>query len=144
MTPNRASNHAHISVAAAMVFFAMAGCAGAGAPSSSGTRTWTTVITQGEINEARSYGVRDMYDLVQRFRPRWLMARPVGLKTEVLVYQDTHRMGGLEVLRGFQLDGVTSVYYLDFVEASVLGDRRGQSTAAIVISTATRPATFRH
>lgn len=67
-------------------------------------------------------GARNLYDVVQRLRPRWLNVRAEnrslgGGQAEILVYQDQSRLGNVEMLR--QLDPTLPVElrYLDAATA---------------------------
>lgn len=103
-------------VAAAITGFAT-GCAstreGAGEGSSD-------TLTREQITGVQ--GARNLHDVVQRLRPRWLTVRAEnrsleGGQAEILVYQDQSRLGGVEMLR--QLDPTLPVElrYLDAATA---------------------------
>lgn len=68
-------------------------------------------------------GARNLYDVVQRLRPRWLTIRAefrsiTGESAQILVYQDKSRLGGVGMLR--QLDPAVAheLRYLDGPTAS--------------------------
>jgi hypothetical protein len=90
-------------IAAATVFtvVAVAGCATtrSGADDSESYRS--DLITREEILGVQ--GVRNLFEVVQRLRPRWLTIRAgdrsFGMTTEIAVYQGQTYMGDVETLR---------------------------------------------
>ena len=62
------------------------------------------------------------YEVVQRLRPHWLNARggarSLGLRTEVVVFSDNIRLGGVDVLRNLPANTVREMKYMDATEAS--------------------------
>lgn len=126
-------------VVSALVLLAVA-CAGS--RSSGGGRN-PNLITAGEIEQHRSAGVRDLYELIERARPRWLQIRTersLQLPTVVLVYHNNSRVGGIETLRNYLLSTpIASVRYLDAAQAGLLpGAGSAHVEGAIVISTDVR------
>lgn len=97
------------------------------------------VITAAEMEEQRQAGVADLYELINRARPRWLQIRnerSLQLETVILVYHRDVRLGGTEVLRGYPLTSVTSIRYLDAAQAMLLpGAGSAHVQGAIVITT---------
>lgn len=97
------------------------------------------VISGAELEELRSSGVADLYELISRARPRWLQVRTersLQLETVILVYHREVRLGGLEALRGYPLTAVTSLRYLDAAQAGLLpGAGSAHVEGAIVITT---------
>lgn len=94
------------------------------------------VITAEEIEETR---VSNLYELVQRLRPRWLDVRSnqsFTSDTQIVVYQGQSYLGGVEMLRQFGKESAYRLIYLDGPTASAtlpgLGTR--QVEAAIVIN----------
>lgn len=86
--------------------------------------------------------VGNLYELVDRLRPRWLQVRArdrsfSGGEQEIVVYQDQSLLGGVEMLRSLGLDLATSLTYLDGAQATAqlpgLGSRRIEG--AIVVNT---------
>ena len=112
-----------------------AACAGRARPDSYQRERNVMRIT--EIQEGLSQGLGNLYDLVQRNHPEWLMnnvranATTSGVPT---VWIDLQRMGAVGALRTIQLAAVTGVRYLSPPEArGELGfDNPG---GAIVVST---------
>lgn len=98
------------------------------------------VISREEIQQGRQAGVRDLYELIERDRPLWLQTRnprSLQLPTVIAVYHNQMLLGGVDVLRGYQLTSVTSIRYLDAAQAMVLpGAGSSHFEGAIVISTA--------
>jgi len=81
------------------------------------------VISREEIQQGRQAGVRDLYELIERDRPLWLQTRnprSLQLPTVIAVYHNQMLLGGVDVLRGYQLTSVTSIRYLDAAQAMVL------------------------
>ena len=110
-------------------------------PRSAGlSRRNPNVISRDEIERGQLEGVHDLYELIDRDRPRWLQmrsARSLGLPTVIAVYHNQMMLGGVEMLRGFQLLSVTSIRYLDAAQAMLLpGAGSAHIEGAIVISTA--------
>ena len=75
-------------------------------------------------------GVRDVYELVDRARPRWLRSTlggqsvSSGAQAQTVVYRDGDHLGGLEELRRVRLDGVRYVEWLSASEADILPGAR--------------------
>ena len=108
-------------------------CASAGG---SGNRTRQDVITAQEIEQTR---VSDLYELVQRLRPRWLEVRSpqsFNTTTEVVVFQGQSFLGGIEMPRQFDKDSAVRLIYLDGPTASATlpGLTSRQVEGAIVIN----------
>ncbi|HUG40647.1 MAG TPA: hypothetical protein VMM12_09185 [Longimicrobiales bacterium] len=111
---------------------AASACASAGGTA----RPRTDVITAEEIEATR---VSNLYELVQRLRPRWLDLRSsqsFTSDTQIVVYQGQSYLGGVEMLRQFGRESAHRLIYLDGPTASAtlpgLGTR--QVEAAIVIN----------
>jgi len=103
-----------------------------------GERSSSNVITQEEIAESNA---RNLYEVVERLRPRWLVARggsrSFGSETGILVYQGQTRLGGPDVLRQLGLDSARRLEYLDATTAAATlpGIGSGHVSGAIVIHT---------
>lgn len=92
-----------------------AGCATAG---SGDGRVRQDLITQAEIEEV---GFSNLYEVVQRLRPRWLSTRgqqSFNAEPEVVVFQGQVLLGGVETLRQLSPDMARSLRYLDGATAS--------------------------
>ena len=68
-------------------------------------------------------GATDLYEVIQRLRPRWLRARgntsASGLgAAPIVVYQNQARLGTVEVLGDLSPDGVYQLRYMDGPKAS--------------------------
>lgn len=112
-------------MAGAVVLGACGGGATSGAQAAPGgpapqrvRRSNPNVLTQEEI-EANRNQAQNLYDLVQRLRPRWLLARTVtnSATAGVVVFFNEQRMGGVDVLRSLPLSSVESLRYLDATAA---------------------------
>jgi ABC-type phosphate transport system substrate-binding protein len=96
--------------------------AGAGASASASTaprgpRSSRTLITGEEL---RASGATNLYDAIQRLRPHWLANRSAVNRagSEIVVYQGTVNMGGLESLRQIEPGYIAHARWLDASEAS--------------------------
>lgn len=112
---------------------AVGACASA---SGTGVRPRQDVITAAEIEATR---VSNLFELVQRLRPRWLELRsPQSFtsNTLIVVYQGQSYLGGVDILRQFGKESAHRLIYLDGPTASAtlpgLGTR--QVEGAIVIN----------
>jgi len=120
-----------------MVLGVANGCA---ATRSGGSGGRSDVISREEI--VATTGVRNMYELVQRLRPRWVTVRnqdrSFGMATEIAVYQGQTYMGDVETLR--QL-GHTMAYEIRWMDGptamtTLTGYGSGKHlSGAIIIST---------
>ena len=117
----------------------LSACAGAGRGAAVRDRN---AISASELEQMRQAGVRDLYEAVNRLRPRWLDVRTnrsLQLETVVLVYVNDSRLGGVEALREYPLTNVATLRYLDSAQAGLLpGAGSVHVEGAIVISTITR------
>lgn len=113
---------------------AVGGCASAGG----GSPQNPNLLTRDEI---AAVNVSNLYDAVQRLRPRWLTSRGPrslsGLSTDIVVFQDQSMLGDIEVLRQLAPDLAVQIRYLDGSTATAslpgLGSRHVEG--AIVIQT---------
>ncbi len=128
---------------ALLIGYAVTGCAAARPGAMSGGSP--NLITLPELTGAQRDGIRDLYELIDRTRPRWLQGRTprsLQLPTVIAVYHHETLLGGVDVLRGYPLISVTSVRYLDAAQAMLLpGAGSTHVEGAIVISTALVPDT---
>jgi len=79
----------------------------------------TSVITADELGRSNA---TNLYEVVDRLRPRWLRslrasAMPGVAVNDLVVYLDRSRMGGPEILRQLPLAGVHSVRFYGPSEA---------------------------
>jgi hypothetical protein len=113
---------------------ALAGCASTGAGDTA--RQDRNQLTTEEIDSVNAIS---MMEVIERLRPRWLIARAArsfGSETGVLVYQDQTLLGGVEQLRQVRPDMVLKARYLDAqTAASTLpGIGTGHVAGAIVLT----------
>jgi hypothetical protein len=113
------------------------GCASSGESRGSSSR----VLTQEEMLEAPA---SDLYEVVDRLRPRWLQARAVmGLSgpPQILVFLNRTFLGGPEELRQFEAIHIHQLRYLDGPQAAATLSGYDSSIhvgGAIVIDTSAR------
>ena len=126
-------NRVHYLLVAALVACASGSPEGEGAPS-----PFSNVITRAELQEV---GVRNVYEAVERLRPRWLTVRSMrsfNVETEVVVFQGMMLLGNQDVLRGIGIDGIYELRYLDGATASAslpgLGGRHVDGAIIIYMS----------
>ncbi|MDP2956876.1 MAG: hypothetical protein Q8N53_10695, partial [Longimicrobiales bacterium] len=102
------------------------------------------VITREQIMATE--GVRNMYELVQRLRPRWLTMRSqdrsFGMATEIAVFQGQTYLGNIETLR--QL-GHTMAYELRWMDgptamSTLSGAGAGKHLSGAIIIVTTPPS----
>ena len=101
------------------VLIAMLGLTACASSSGSRASTHQDVITAEEIERTM---VSDLYELVQRLRPRWLDLRsPQSFesRTEIVVFEGQAYRGGVEVLREFAKEAAVRLIYLDGPTATV-------------------------
>ena len=100
-----------------------------------GTRS--DVLTRTEIMGAE--GARNLHDVVQRLRPRWLIARAgdrsFSMTTGIVVYQDQALLGDVDTLRQLGPSVARELRYLDGPRASstLPGLGSGQHIAGAII-----------
>lgn len=107
-----------------ILFAAAATVTWAGCASSSGgvdgPRREQNVLTPEEIATAP---VNNLYEAVERFRPRWLLVRSprsLNMRTEVIVILNDAYLGPPESLRQVGMDGLVRLRYVDGPRASAL------------------------
>lgn len=115
-------------------------CASTREGSEEGTRS--DILTRAEIMSTE--GARNLHDVVQRLRPRWLIARAgdrsIGMETGIVVYQDQAMLGDVDTLRQLGPSAAHELRYLDGPTATStlpgIGSGRHIAGAIIVV---TRP-----
>lgn len=112
----------------------LGGCASTGGSSG---RTRSDILTREEI---MTVDVGNLYEAVQRLRPRWLNVRSAGVGAEVttiMVYQGQTRLGDLDILRQLPLQAAESLRFLDrsTAQMSLPGNWTQGMVGAIVITT---------
>lgn len=115
------------------------GCASSG---TSNVRRDSRLLTPEEIATAP---VTNLYEAVERLRPRWLEMRDVrSLGTgigQIVVFLNNSYLGGPETLRQFQAHQVVRIRYLDASQASATlsgYDTSRHVVGGIVLETADR------
>lgn len=122
------------------VLVAVAVANGCATTKSGGSGGRSDVITREEIMSAE--GVRNMYELVQRLRPRWVTVRSqdrsFGMTTEIGVFQGQTYLGDVETLRQM---GHTMAYELRWMDGPTamsslpgLGGGKHLSGAIIIVT----------
>lgn len=116
-------------------FAAVSACASG---SSANARGSARLITAEELQSSQA---GNMFEAIQRLRPRWLRSRGQrsldALGTGILVYFNDSRLGSPEqALSSMPLDGIRRVEYLDSSAAGRLpGAGSGHVEAAIMVYT---------
>lgn len=121
--------------------FAAVGCASSG--NGTGVRRDSRVLTPEEI---ATVPVTNLYEAVERLRPRWLEMRDVRSISaagggQIVVFLNNSYVGGPETLRQFQAHQVVRIRYLDAAQASATltgYDTSRHVVAGIVMETAER------
>lgn len=123
--------HLFVALGAAGVLAGLGGCASAGSSSAHGS---ADVLTAEEMD---SWGAQDLLEVIQRLRPRWLMARRgvnFSERLPVSVVVDGMRQdGSVEVLRRFRAGDVAEVRFLNAGDATTLYGL-GMMSGAIVVT----------
>lgn len=97
------------------------------------------------FEELEAIEAPNMFDAIQRLRPRWLQSRGArsldALGTGILVYFNDSRVGSPEeALRNMPVEGIRRVEYLDSAAAARLpGAGSGHVEAAIMVYTRIDP-----
>jgi hypothetical protein len=122
-------------------FVTAAGCASSG--NGAATRRDTRSLTPEEI---ATVPVTNLYEAVERLRPRWLEIRDVrsigaGASGggQIVVFLNNSYVGGPETLRQFQAHQIVRIRYLDAAQASATlsgYDTSQHVVAGIVLETA--------
>lgn len=117
---------------------ALAACASGGGGSEG--RTNSSVLTREEMLEVQ---VANLYDAVERLRPRWLQIRTqmsLTDRTEIVVFMGRNYVGGPEVLRQFSPNDVAQLRYMDGTTASsTLAGMANRSVEAAIIIEVSSP-----
>ena len=127
---------------AALAALALAACSAAPAGTAAGPAPAASRasdpdrLTLAEIEATP--GLSTAYDAVQRLRPAWLRAtRARAGDGQILVFQNTTRMGSLEALRQISIEVVGSMRYMDSVDANnqLAVSGAGPVAGAIIVNT---------
>lgn len=88
-------------------------------------------------DQIASVDVSNLYDVVQRLRPRWLRTqqRSFSRETRIVVVQNGTVIGEIGILRNMSPSGVTELRYMDgdTAAATLVGARSGFIEGAIII-----------
>lgn len=98
--------------------FLPAACASARGPDNELGNRDRNLITEGEI---RAAGATDAYSIVASLRPQWLQLRgpsTITLRESVKVYLDGSLLGGPEYLRQIDAQTISTIQYLDALQAT--------------------------
>ena len=100
------------------------------------TRTGRSLVSAPELVSTKA---QDVYQALLQIRPEFLRGRgaaSINLReqTQVVVYFDNVRAGGIEALRGFPLAGITSIQFLKASDATQRWGT-GHSGGVILINT---------
>lgn len=126
------------SFVAACALATLGACASSSSSTGEATRTDQSVLTAEELS---SVGVSNVYDAVERLRPRWLQirtTRSLGTPAEIVVFMNRSYLGGPEVLRQFTPNNVARLRYLDAAQAyatlSGIGGRAVESAIIVELT----------
>lgn len=109
-------------------------CASSGPPLQSSDQS---VLTREEI---QATGVANLYQAIERLRPRWLeirSARSINSSVQIAVFLNRSYVGEPEVLKTYTLNSVARIRYLDgpTATASLSGFDSRHVEGAIVLET---------
>ncbi len=86
----------------------------------SGDDSRPDLLTREQIMET---GAINLYDVVNRLRPRWLQVRTTrsfNMETEIVVFQNEMQLGGLEALRQMDPELAFEIEWMDGGKATAL------------------------
>ncbi len=67
-------------------------------------------------------GERNLFDVIERLRPRWLRVRSVtsvrGAPAPIVVYHNNVRVGGIEVLYSMRIEGIQEARFISATNAT--------------------------
>lgn len=133
MSPHRERARLQLVVGICVAALFVTGCT-MGRPGSMSSRP--DLIERAEIQQHMASGTLNLYELIQRARPRWLESRSdrsLALETVILVYHHQQKLGGLEVLHDLRLENVMSIRRLDSSRAGLLPGARDQHVEAAIV-----------
>ena len=102
-----------------IVFFITTSCAAGTQGTAERSRSSRDPITIDEMQSVQS--LANGYDVVQRFRPRWLRARgrsSMSSSAPVVVFLDNVHFGGVETLYNISIERITMIRYFDAADAT--------------------------
>jgi hypothetical protein len=77
-------------------------------------------ISASEVQDALSRNITNAWDLIQSARPMWLRQASTGLggsAQQIVVFENTTRLGGITALRNMPLSNVSAIRWLSPSEA---------------------------
>ncbi|HEX9885264.1 MAG TPA: hypothetical protein VGA70_02205 [Longimicrobiales bacterium] len=98
----------------------LVGAAACASTKGTATRGDPNVLTPEEI---AGTPVSNLYEAVERLRPRWLLirsARSLNMPTQVVVFLNASYLGSPDALRQLGFDGLVRLRYMDSARASAL------------------------
>ena len=67
-------------------------------------------------------GERNLFDVIERLRPRWLRVRSVtsvmGAPAPIVVYHNNVRVGGIGVLYNMRIEGIEEARFISATDAT--------------------------
>jgi hypothetical protein len=123
-----------------LMAFTLLACGCASVGPGAGPHSDPDALTQAEIIAT---GSSNLYDAVQRLRPRWLTPRAqqsFGLSTDILVFQGQTNLGTVEVLRQLTPESAIRLRFIDgsTAAASLPGIGSRHVAGAIILETSAR------
>ena len=123
------------------ILVCVAACAPATRIAPTATSYDMSILSRSEIRDAN---VTDMYDVIARLRPQYLTRRGetsflLRAQTQVSVYVDNMRLGGIESLRGIPVASVQRVRYFNAAEATYRWGMNNSGGAIQLISSTISP-----
>lgn len=116
---------------------AVSSCASSGGERA---RTNSSILTREEMLDVQ---VANVFDAVERLRPRWLQIRTqlsLTGPTEIVVFMERNYLGGPEVLRQFSPNDIARLRYVDGTTASAtLAGMANRSVEAAIILEVSSP-----
>lgn len=118
-----------LALVSAAILVAASACGGRSQPGAAPPQRDRETLTAEELSQRSFYSA---YDAVEALRPLWL-SRP-GLGSEVQVYVDENRMGGVAALRSVRILSVAFIKHMDGIQATARYGR-GHDAGAILVTT---------
>ncbi len=109
----------------------VAGCLSAAEGRQSSYDRYRIAVTETEVQR-----YRNALDLVSNLRPNWLERRGTdSLRNDdpILVYRNSQRLGGVDVLRGLEVGEIRELRFLNATEATQLFGTGHRSGVIVVV-----------
>ncbi len=122
----------HSRLASSALLLLLLGCASSGESRSGSSSGALTLADLEEATEA------NLYDVIQRLRPRWLRTRGRDLAGRTLVAQvfvDGSPRGEISVLRQIRVVDITDVSFLSAIDAATRYGTRAGTGGVIIVQT---------